>query len=439
MITPSPSLLHSIPLIAASVVAATGETAVIAATTGILFMALPAITAAARWRIWIGVFVSAMLLPLVSALHLPALHRTSDFAASADAPFHVDSAWAVGLLSVWALLFIYRGAHLLRSAMLLHRLARRATPIMVNEEFSALLKAESKGRVRRAVKLCSSNDVDVPSIVGFFEPRILLPTTLLEKMSPLDLRQIVLHEMEHLRRKDDWTNLLQKIGLVLLPINPVLFWVERRLCIERELACDDGVLRATGAGKAYATCLANLAEHSLLRRSMTLALGAWQRQSELTRRVRRVLRAPQQRLDPRRAVLSAATAMAVVIVSTFLLARAPQFIAFGPDAPSQFTPALSSTRESAHVFRTMAAPHIEMVSAVMNRTQPSPPRRKLSSSRHGISQSMATHATRSESWMVLTDWREVGSVPRLTLAVSEDSQFTYAAIPMRDGWLVVQL
>jgi beta-lactamase regulating signal transducer with metallopeptidase domain len=435
MINAFPSLLHSIALVAASVVAAIGETAAIAAATALLLMVLPAITAAARWRIWIGVFVSALLLPLV-----PALHRPSQFAASADAPLHVRSGWAVGLLSLWLLLFFYRGARLLQSAMLLHRLSRRATPIVVSEEFSALLRAESKGRIRSAVKLCSSNDVDVPSIVGFFEPRILLPTTLLEKMSPLDLRQIVLHEMEHLHRNDDWTNLLQKIGLVLLPINPVLFWVERRLCIERELACDDGVLRATGAGKAYATCLVNLAEHSLLRRSMTLALSAWQRQSELTHRVRRVLQAPQPLRDPRRALLSAAAAMVVVAGSIFLFARTPELIAFGPDAQSQSTPSLSSTREPAHLFRNMAAPHVEMVSAVMpNRTQPSLPKRKLSPLRHRVSPSITTHTTRLEPWMVLTSWGDVRSLPRLALAVSEDSQVTYAAIPIRDGWLVVQL
>ena len=59
-----------------------------------------------------------------------------------------------------------------------------------------------------------------------------------------------MHEMEHLRRGDDWTNLLQKAGLVFFPLNPASFWVERRLCAERELACDDCVLRSSGARKA---------------------------------------------------------------------------------------------------------------------------------------------------------------------------------------------
>ena len=56
----------------------------------------------------------------------------------------------------------------------------------------------------------------------------------------------------------DSIHLLQKLGLALFPLHPALFWLDRRLCRERELACDDGVLRATQARKAYAACLARL-------------------------------------------------------------------------------------------------------------------------------------------------------------------------------------
>ena len=76
----------------------------------------------------------------------------------------------------------------------------------------------------------------------------------------------------------------------MVPLNPALVWIERRLCFERELACDDAVLRLTKAPKAYATCLTSLAEHRLGRRAAVLSLGAWERRSELARRVHRILR-----------------------------------------------------------------------------------------------------------------------------------------------------
>ncbi|MEI4861539.1 M56 family metallopeptidase, partial [Klebsiella pneumoniae] len=80
----------------------------------------------------------------------------------------------------------------------------------------------------------------------------LIPDWLFARMTAGELEQIVMHEAEHLRRRDDWTNLLQKLCLVLFPLNPALVWMERRLCREREMACDEGVIRMTRAPRAYA-------------------------------------------------------------------------------------------------------------------------------------------------------------------------------------------
>ena len=57
------------------------------------------------------------------------------------------------------------------------------------------------------------------------------------------------------------------------------------------MACDDGVIRVTRAPRAYAACLASLAERGLQRRAEALSLGAWQRRPELVHRVHSILRA----------------------------------------------------------------------------------------------------------------------------------------------------
>ena len=175
-----------------------------------------------------------------------------------------------------------RGIQLIAGAIRLHDLATRATPIDAGPAIGELLQIKTAGsKAVRTAELCASTEVARPSVLGFFHPRILIPPALLERLTPEELQQVVLHEMEHLRRADDRTNLLQKLALVLFPLNPALLWVERRLCAERELACDDGVLSSSCGRKAYARCLTHLAEYSMLRRGLSLALGAWERQSEL--------------------------------------------------------------------------------------------------------------------------------------------------------------
>ena len=113
------------------------------------------------------------------------------------------------------------------------------------------------------VEICTTTTLQRPSVIGFLKPRILIPDWLFARLTAGELEQIVLHEAEHLRRRDDWTNLLQKLCLVLFPLNPALVWIERRLCREREMACDEGVIKITHAPRAYASCLARLAERGL--------------------------------------------------------------------------------------------------------------------------------------------------------------------------------
>ena len=103
------------------------------------------------------------------------------------------------------------------------------------------------------------------------------------------MAQIVLHELEHLRRRDDWLNLIQKVGLVFFPLNPGLLWVDRKLSVERELACDAGVVASTAQPFEYARCLTRLAEHRSRYRRLALSLAAWSRQSEVGRRIMSLL------------------------------------------------------------------------------------------------------------------------------------------------------
>src|SRR6201999_862361 len=100
------------------------------------------------------------------------------------------------------------------------------------------------------------------------------------------------------------------------------------------LACDDGVMRATKARKAYAACLVRLAEDSMLRRSISLALGvlgAFEsrvRESELVTRVRRILAAPEQSKGPKFLRAATAAVLAGALGLSFALARSPRLVDF---------------------------------------------------------------------------------------------------------------
>lgn len=293
---------------------------------------LPRLQAAHRFLLWLAAFLLVALLPLAplglgsggsAPLHAP---------ATAAPLLCLDSRWSLLLAAAWLLLAVVRSGFLLLHAHRAHQIGRAAQPVAA----PAGLQAELTLPVRRRVQVCASARVEKPCVVGLVRPRILVPGWLLAELSADELRQIVLHELEHLRRFDDLTNLLQKIFLALMPLNPGLFFAERQLCREREMACDEGVVRRTRAPRAYAACLASVAERGLLlrRQAEALALGLFRRRPELVERVERLLSRPREL--PRALRLSLAGAMAcALLAATFTLGRLPQFVGFSSaDAPA---------------------------------------------------------------------------------------------------------
>ena len=246
--------------------------------------------------------------------------RAGGETAGRSALVQVDVRWSFAIAALWVMVSLVRGVKLAMSAVRLRAIWKRAVPV---EGHAEMLSAAGF----RGVELCTSTDVDRPSVIGFFSPRILIPEELFPRLTAAEFGQIVLHEAGHLRRADDWINLLQKLGLVLVPLNPVLMWIERRLCLERELACDDDVLRLTKAPKAYATCLTNLAEHRLGRRAAALSLGAWEKRSELARRVHSILRGGEGMGRTQARVVMSVLVLALLGGATGL-ARCPQFVSF---------------------------------------------------------------------------------------------------------------
>ena len=269
---------------------------IVAAGLAMFLRLAPRMSAEHRFIVWaagFGVVAGLPFLPfLLKLVETQFVAGTSPGDVISDAGsvsahplLQLDLRWTVAIACVWLTGSTLRMVDLLIHSLRLRKLWLSATPMEIEGDLAVTLA----GSVRRQVEICTSKNVERPSVIGFLAPRILIPDWLLARLTAGELEQIVLHEAEHLKRRDDWTNLFQKLTLIVFPLNPALSWMEQKLCGEREMACDEGVVRITNAPRAYATCLANLAERGLERRAESLSLGAWQRRSELVRRVHRIL------------------------------------------------------------------------------------------------------------------------------------------------------
>lgn len=304
--------------------------AVIAIGLAITLRIAPWVPASHRFLIWAGSFLLLLVLPVLpSFAHVLATPAPSISIGSSSSShwLQLNMRWAVAITGIWLVASSLRAGDLLIHFVRLFRLWKKATPVHGSASSVSILTV----RGRRNFELCTTSELDRPSVIGFFAPRILIPDWLLDRLTPAELDQVVLHEAEHLHRHDDWTNLFQKLCLIAFPLNAALAWIEHRLCREREMACDEAVIRATKAPRAYAACLTSLAERGLRRRAEALSLGAWQRRAELVNRVHSILSRPRK-LSPlaTRAVLG--TLSCGLIVGAVELSRCPQFVAFTADS-----------------------------------------------------------------------------------------------------------
>src|SRR5207245_10148390 len=120
---------------------------------------------------------------------------------------------------------------------------------------AALHRLAARLRVSRPVRLLQSTLVQVPAVLGWVRPVILLPASALTGLTPLQLEVLLAHELAHVRRYDYLVNLIQSAIEILLFYHPAVRWVSRRVREEREHCCDDLAVAVCGDAHLYARAL----------------------------------------------------------------------------------------------------------------------------------------------------------------------------------------
>ena len=140
--------------------------------------------------------------------------------------------------------------------------------------------------ISQPVRLLESVLIDVPAVVGWLRPVILIPVSAVTGLTPHQLELLLAHELAHVRRHDYLVNLLQSVVEILFFYHPAMWWVSRRIRQERENCCDDLAAALSGDPQAYAHTL--LALEQLRARDLGLAAAATG--GDLFQRVRRLLK-----------------------------------------------------------------------------------------------------------------------------------------------------
>lgn len=207
-------------------------------------------------------------------------------------PPAIRSDWLRRLLSwivfAWAAGCVFCAARLGADWMSVRRLTcapRSPVPDWLQQLFDRLCE---RTPARRKPTLIVSYFVDIPSVIGWWRPVILVPASALVGLSPLQFEAVLAHELAHIRRHDLLVNLVQAISEIIFYYHPGIRAINRCIRLEREHVCDDEAVAVIGDPVGYARTLATLEENRAAEKAQPV-LAVASNGSDLLSRIRRLL------------------------------------------------------------------------------------------------------------------------------------------------------
>jgi beta-lactamase regulating signal transducer with metallopeptidase domain len=206
------------------------------------------------------------------------------------------------------------------------RYARRHTwraEAVWEERFAALVK---RLRISRPVRLAVSALAQVPAVVGWARPIVLVPASVFTGLTAEQIEALLAHELAHVRRHDYLVNLAQTAAETLLFYHPAVWWVSRKIRNERENCCDDLAVEVSGNTVAYVQALTEVEQmrHATPRLAMAADGGS------LLNRVQRLLRT-KETASPSPSALLASIGIAATLLVAGVVANG---LAQRPEGPA---------------------------------------------------------------------------------------------------------
>lgn len=333
-----------------------------------VFAALMSIarSAATRYALAVSVLVLMVAAPIATFFMLrnsgpighPAIAISSTPARVAAKPVQYTSAQAVSsggisadtfvwLVRIWIAGVIFFSLRTAGGMLIVERLQRRKSALVTARVLQICLDLQRRLGIKRAVRFCQCNGLDVPAVIGWFRPVVLLPLTVLAGLSQAQLEVVIAHELAHIKRWDYFVNLFQIAAETVLFYHPAVWWVSRRIRQERENCCDDAAVRLCGNVVDYARALTYMEGGRTAPLLVMAASG-----SPLARRVLRLL---DTKRSGENVLASGLTIGIVCLAGGVLISQAFVRVAHAEIGASSTSPAV------AKITRSPIAPGVPLV------------------------------------------------------------------------------
>lgn len=283
------------------------------------------LSAATRYGVWAITLGVLLVLPLRGALESvasgwllsPAVADVTERPTTTLTLPELPAWIAIVLICLWVEWVAFSAVRLARAVTALSDARAACTPFPPAREACLPMWGHARHEGRPALLKLSSR-VRGAAVLGLRAPIIAISPALADELTDVELDQVVVHELAHVRRRDDLSALAQALVDVIAGFHPAVRMVQARLYLEREMACDDWVVRVTGSAKRYAACLTRVA--AVQDGGADLLAPAALAPAQLTMRVTRLLDGHRSRARTSQLGLLVATPVLValaIVVSEF--------------------------------------------------------------------------------------------------------------------------
>jgi beta-lactamase regulating signal transducer with metallopeptidase domain len=312
--------------------------------------------ASARYVVAVGILLMMLAAPVATFFYYRTADAVSTRTASAPAAaFQNATVWrsaaqtinlsqrtAPDLFPVVVELWLVGVAIFsLRSAggfFLLERMRRRESVPVGSELGEICVDLQHRLGLTRAIRYAQCRWLEAPAVIGWFRPIVFLPVAALTGLSEAQLQAVIAHELAHIKRLDSFVNAFQVVVETLLFYHPAVWWLNKRIRLERENCCDDTAIALCGNAIEYARAL-TLMEEWRVAPALALAVNG----GSLKARITRLLGIDRLRSGFRGIGLTASALCLTVALlagnAIFGIARKVSAQATPPEPPSVASPA----------------------------------------------------------------------------------------------------
>ncbi len=248
---------------------------------------------------------------------------------------------------------------------------KKNSELIKNQAILDIINAhKAANRIKRTIRVSACPSIQMPMMIGVFNPHILLPAYMIDKFERKYLDPILLHEVCHIKRNDILKSYLYIMAKALHWFNPLVWVGIKKMKEDMEFACDQHVLRLLGKKQGIEYCESLIQATRFLKaiRIPQFASSLCEKKSNLKERVIKMIN-PQKK-SKKAATISLVLAM-VMVITCFTTACQPtpeedvvigkgdglsDLIQSTPDTSGSVSPSSTSKQTNDVLYTKLEAP-----------------------------------------------------------------------------------